>query len=308
MILFCISCEKEKSDNNLNNKFVIKILSGDNQTGFINQELDSAIYIMIKDINGKPYNSATISNGSKNGYIPNYIYASKGMYKVSWLLGSNEGSQKLSLVAYDSLKRLIDTVNISAIAKKDSYWNRSFGLPLFNDFSFIFPTIQKFVEHPNGTIYCTTSSYAGLFSSNDYGVSWGKYYDFSTLPGVNDLSINSDGTLFLSALSGLFKKSEGSDWSKIYDGLVNKCFVIDNNTLIIEASNTNNIYRSDDGGLTWNFNVIQYTNLYNVTAHAEYIKQIIRVDNDQILLLDEYQLSQDGLWINVNVPVSFIVG
>jgi hypothetical protein len=312
IILFFTYCKKEKNDNNSHDKFVVEILSGENQKGIINQKLDSSINLMVRYPDGNPYNRAIISIGSGDGSILKRIYAKNGVYSILWLLGCNEGLQKLSVIAYDSIENLIDTINISAIAKKDSFWNRSCGIPMGNDFEFSFSSIQKFVEHPSGVVYLTTHSFAaGLFSSNDNGISWIKNYDFDTIPGinVNDLSINSDGTILLSAESGLYKKSDGSGWYKIYNGYVSKCFAIDNQTIFIQASNTNNIYRSNDGGLTWYLTSISYTNMDNIIGYVDYIKQIKRLDNNQILLLDSQQLllsKDNGLtWEMINGELGY---
>jgi hypothetical protein len=289
LVIFISSCEKDKVADHKNNAFVAETKSGNNQKGFINQELDSTISIVVKDLNGRAYSRARISFSTNDGNMLQYEISS-GIYGVRWLLGCNEGIQNGSIVIKDSLDRLIDTIKVSAAVTKDLIWNRACGIPLRIEYKlFIFPMIKKIAEHPNGSLFII--DYSGdLYGSADNGESWNKTYSFSNLLS-HDISINENGSLFLSSDSGLYKSSDGLKWNRILNKPVPRCFVLDNNTLVTFMQ------RSDDEGKTWRNFSASYINRYGVLQYNEAIMQIKRIDNNQIVLLNddgELLLSQDN--------------
>lgn len=285
-ILLVLSCKKEQNESSIKNiGLKAKIVSGNNQLGLINQELDSTIKITVSDIKGDPYKKAKLVFNTTNGKM---MQDDSNLYAVHWFLDCNVGIQNASIIVYDSIDRLIDTLKISSYAKKDSIWNRACGFPLrIQDSRFIFPTIQKIIEHPNGTIYLTTYSYSeGMYASIDNGVTWNEQFSFNKFSRVHDISINENGTFFLSTDSGLFMSNESMQWKKILNERIDKCFVLDNQTLFACAGRYY-IYRSNDEGETWNKISIPYINRYGFLQYAEYIKNILRLDSNQILLLND---------------------
>ncbi len=306
-ILVISSCKKEKNpdtpetSDTLKSKYKIEIVSGNQQNGFINQELVNPINIKVTNPEGVQYNKANISFITTDGnLLCQYGPFLSGTYLVYWMLGCKEGIQNASVVVSDTAGKAIDTLQISANVTKDTPWNRVCGLPVKVDgYKFYLSNTLKLIEHPDGTLYSLINSYSDclLYSSSDQGESWTKISNLKTYSWVHDLTLDDDGNFFLSTDKGLYKSSDCKNWRKVLDGLMNKCFSIDNQTLFACEYLFKTIYRSDDKGETWQKVLISHINESNTPWYSEGIRQVKRLDNNRILLLDDNQdllLSKDN--------------
>ena len=303
IVLFITSCNKENPPEVQETEYFAKLLSGNQQSGLINQELDSPIIIEITDENGQNYSKANMSFLTPNGNLFSEFKLFSQPYYVHWLLGCSIGIQNALIVIKDSAEIPIDTINISATARKDPLWNRVCGLPLATDNGqFKFSPIAKFIKHPDGSLYTIAfpAAYSSLYVSSDNGESWSKKYTLNDYFRINDLTINNSGDFFMSAENGLFKSHDCISWIKIIDKPIARCFALDSKTLFACGSASPEIYRSDNNGETWNETIISYTKS-NVIKYAEYILQAEKIGEDKILLFNgDLLISNDnGLSWNI---------
>jgi hypothetical protein len=255
VLLLALSCKKEKNLDIQKTEYTAEILSGNQQYGIINQELDSIITIKITNKNGEIHHNAKISFLTSNGSLFSVHHYFSDVYKMHWLLGCDEGIQDASIVVKDSADRLIDTLKIFSSAVKGDLWNRVCGLPLkIESADFLFAMTHKIIEHPDGTLYVLVFSFSDcfLYSSVDNGENWTKKFDFSNFVRVHDIVMGSNGDFFMSSDKGLFKSSDCKNWNKVIEEPINKCFPVDDNTLFACGYIIHYIYRSDDIGETWN--------------------------------------------------------
>jgi len=149
LLLILFSCKKEndgiKSDNNTG--LFVKILSGNEQIGYSFQELDQDIVISIKDKDSIPYCKANFKYliNSGNGLVCNRHSSIKGEYRFRWLLSCNVGTQSASILIFDSINRIVDTLKLTATAKICDKWNRSCGLTV-DSCSFSFDEIKTIIS------------------------------------------------------------------------------------------------------------------------------------------------------------------
>jgi hypothetical protein len=304
LVFLISSCTKEKTQDTPKTpkpEFKVEIVSGNQQNGFINQELANPITIKVTSPEGTLYNRASIAlittDGnliSRNGFYPS------GTYLVYWMLGCKEGIQNAAVIVSDSAEKPIDTIQISALVARDNPWNRVCGLPVkVEELKFNLSHVLKFIEHPGGIFYTLLISYSDylIYSSADNGETWTETSNCTAYMHVHDLTVDANGNFFLSTDKGLFKSSDCKSWKKVIDGMMDKCFSIDNQTLFACEFLFKTIYRSDDKGETWNKTSISHINESNARWYSEGIRQIKRIDNNKILLLDDNKdllLSKDN--------------
>lgn len=303
-IVLISSCTKDKTSDTPDTpkpKFKVEIVSGNQQNGFINQELGNPIIIKVTNPEGVPYNRANISFITSDGnLLSQYGPFLSGTYLTYWMLGCKEGIQNASVIISDTVGKPIDTLQISANVAKDTPWNRVCGLSVKVDgYKFYLSNVRKIIEHPDGTIYTLLTSYSDilLYSSTDNGASWTEIFNCTAYRHVHDLIIDESGNFFLSTDKGLFKSSDCKNWKKVLDAMINKCFSVDNQTLFANEFLFKTIYRSDDKGETWIKAPISHLNEFNARWYSENIRQIKKIDNNKILLLDgnkDLLLSKDN--------------
>ncbi len=82
----------------------LQIVSGENQTAFINETLASAIEIQVNDQNGNAFPGTTISLSVDEGTISSstLITDASGRATVNWILGETIGEQLLTATAFGS--------------------------------------------------------------------------------------------------------------------------------------------------------------------------------------------------------------
>jgi len=311
IILLILSCNKENPPDAQETEYFAKLSSGNQQSGLINQELDSPIIIDITDENGQNYSKAKISFLSADGNLFSEFKWFSQPYYVRWLLGCNIGIQNALIVIKDSADIPIDTINISATTGKDPLWNRVCGLPMaIDNYQFKFSPIAKFIGHLDGSLY-TIAAYSSLYVSSDNGETWSKKYTLNDYFRINDLTINNSGDFFMSAENGLFKSDDCISWIKVIDKPIARCFALDSKTLFACGSASPEIYRSDNNGETWNETTISYTK-HNVIQYAGYILQAEKIGEDKILLFNgDLLISNDnGLSWNIfdNTTMFYISG
>ncbi len=280
LIIISISCEKHDETND--KKYETKILSGNNQTGYNNQELDSTIVIFVTKADGSPYESARFEVKTNDGKLLPDLNHHDGNYPYRWFLGCNLGIQNACIYVYDSLNILIDTLNIESNCIKDTIWNRACGLPLVTSSGeFVFPTVNRIIEHPNGFLYIITHSFSqGLFCSTDNGASWTKTYSDYNKDMIREIKIEF-GIFYYSSDDGLYNSVDGVNWNRILDKRVSHFFVLDNKTIFADWS------RSNDEGKTWTSFSIQYAKRNGILENSGYILNMQRVDENRIILLND---------------------
>jgi len=295
-IILISSCKKEKTPDTPDipkPKFKVEIISGNQQNGFINQELNNPITIKVTSPEGKLYNRAKISFITTDGNLLfQYGPFLSGTYLIYWMSGCKEGTQNASILVSDTTGKAIDTLHVSANITKDTPWNRVCGLPVkVEGYKFYLSNTRKIIEHPDGTLYALLTSYSDylLFSSTDNGESWTEIYNCTAYMHVHDITIDESGNFFLSTDKGLLKSSDCKNWKKVIDGMISKCFSIDNQTLFACDFLLKTIYRSDNKGETWNKVSISHINESNTRWYSEGIMQVKRIDNRRIILLDDNQ-------------------
>lgn len=288
IIAICLfSCEKEEINHSENNNYTIELISGNNQKGFINQELNSAIKFMVKDNKNQIYKKAIISYQPNNGILFNTYYTGDTCFNY-WLTDCTLGVQSAFIVVKDSEERLIDTIEVSCFVEKDSLWNRACGIPpTISSSEFVFPTIQKIVKSPDNALYVPTYNYySSIYRSVDDGETWEEFLDLEPYLWVHDLTIDPIGNIFLSSDKGLFKLQGNNSIKKVMEESIDKCFSIDEKTLFACGYLRHFIYRSDDRGETWNKITIPYINRYDRMVYTEAIEKLVRIDDSKILLLN----------------------
>lgn len=280
VLIISISCEKHDTINN--KKYEIEILSGNRQTGYINQELDSTIVVFVKKPNGSPYERARFIVKTDDGKFLTDLNYGNGKYPYRWFLGCNQGIQKACIYVYDSLNLLIDTLNIESNGKKDTLWNRSCGLPILTSTGeFLFSGINRIIKHSNGSLYLSSySSSPALFCSIDNGASWTEIYSLSNKARLNDIKIEY-GNFFYASEDGLYKSIDGINWKRIIDIRVSNFFVLDNKTIYA------NWLRSNDEGTTWTSFSIRYVNRYGILTNSGNVLNMQRIDDNRIVFLND---------------------
>lgn len=118
--LIVISCEKEEKDYPVAAK--IELLSGNNQTILMGNELAFPIIIKVTDQNGDPFSGTIVSFAVADGStsIPSDVSDEKGLVSVKWAVGSSSSDQTLTATAFseDGITPLLGsplTVNASSL-------------------------------------------------------------------------------------------------------------------------------------------------------------------------------------------------
>lgn len=83
----------------------IEILQGNNQTGLITQRLTNSIELIVKDQNGNAISNIEVNIKSENGKVEhndelNLKTNSEGKISVVWMLGTEIGTQNLTVTAF----------------------------------------------------------------------------------------------------------------------------------------------------------------------------------------------------------------
>ena len=118
--LIVISCKKEKKEYPAASK--IELLSGNNQTILMGNELASPIFIKVTDQYGNPFRGTTVSFivavGSTS--FSSDVSDENGLVSVKWTVGSSSSDQTLTAIAFEDdgitpLKGSPITVNASSL-------------------------------------------------------------------------------------------------------------------------------------------------------------------------------------------------
>jgi hypothetical protein len=253
VILF--SCEKEstKNDSQNNTKLIAKIISGNNQKGYVFQELANSLVIKISDKDSIPYRSAKFKylQHGESGIVCKSYNDIPGEYLFRWLLSCSVGNLNVSIIAFDSINRIIDTLHFTAISQYTNTWNRACGLPV-DSCKFTFDRTEIIIKHPDNRLFLHSLDRRELYVSIDQGVSWSKTYqfDYTVYGSVINFSIAQDGTLYFSSEKGLFKSVDGKSWTKLNEYYIDSYYVFDNGRITVNTA-LDGEFLSTDFGQTW---------------------------------------------------------
>ncbi len=257
-LFIIISCAKnsQEEDLSINTDLNATIISGNNQRGYSFQELENNLVIKIVDKDSIPYCAAKFKFliNKSNGYVCsryNRTSQNKGEYNFRWLLSSNLGNQNISIIALDSIDRIIDTIKFSATSQYSDTWNRSWGLP-FDTCQFLFDRTANLIKHPDGRIFLHSHDRVEFYESLDQGFTWSKLsnLDYANHGVFINIDISWDGIFYLFSEKGLFKSENGKNWNKLIDFYISHYTIFDSGRIRVNTL-FDGSFLSNDFGNTW---------------------------------------------------------
>jgi hypothetical protein len=104
----------------------------------------------------------------------------------------------------------------------------------------------------NNNVYASASGY--LYKSSDAGTSW---VQDSTIYGVYDIEVKSDGTVYVTCYNGTYKSTDsGTNWTLLGVGAGYLCLVPPNTIIVSQNIYSENLMISTDGGTLWSTAVV----------------------------------------------------
>jgi photosystem II stability/assembly factor-like uncharacterized protein len=258
-----ISCDKKEQDDELvKTDYVFQKISGDNQIGYYQEELEDNIEIFYKGED--PTIEFSIIKGNGKVFRNVNSIPESGTIRTKWFLGCDSLQTLRAYLYVNNKSNLVDSLDFNATAYPQIVdWKTSCGLPfgqkdvyLSDSNNFGCATFEKILTTPNGIIYAITRD--DIFISNDEAISFDVLCNFPSNENINaieDIEVDESGFIYVATnKNGIYKSIDnGASWTNLNSGLSSLNIYRINSTRdeVYASSSFGGIYRTESTSSSW---------------------------------------------------------